>query len=83
MTIYRTKKQRMIVETILKAADEGRFLNHKELHAVLPYTCSYGSLRTSLKFLVGHGVLEKERTGLSVVLKPTARAYSLFRTMIS
>jgi hypothetical protein len=75
----RTKKQREIVEMILRAADSGSFLTIKEIHAGLSYTCAYGSLRTSLKFLVGKGILERRKAGSQTLLIPTAEAYAWFR----
>ena len=65
---------------ILKAADDGRFLDTTELWQALPYQCDYGSLRTSLRFLLSGGMIERERVGRKIVSKPTAAAYFQFRS---
>lgn len=64
---------------VFLAAGEGRFLTIGELHASLPYSCAYGSLRMSVNHLVKHGCLEKVRTGMSVTLKPTSTGAAWFR----
>lgn len=75
----RTKKQREIMQIILAAADQGEFLNVKQIHSRVSYTCAYGSIRTSMRFLVKAGVLARERAGTSSLMKPTLKAYELFR----
>ncbi|WLR90990.1 hypothetical protein [Shinella zoogloeoides] len=76
----RTDKQRQIMHLVLEAADNGTFYTMTELHQALPYTCAYGSLRTSIKFLVARGIVTKERAGLSKIIRPTPSAYDWFRT---
>lgn len=76
--VRQTRKQRQIMSVIFRAAGEGMFLNIRELHARLPYTCHYGSLRRSIEFLERDGVLVKESAGRSTLLKPTQYAYALF-----
>ncbi|RWN25295.1 MAG: hypothetical protein EOR96_34505 [Mesorhizobium sp.] len=67
------------MKIVLEAADQGRFLTQPEIHALLPYTCAYGSLRTSIKFLDRAGVIVRHRSGIVCTIKPTAKAYILFR----
>lgn len=81
--ILRTEKQQIIMDLILKAADEGRFYNVTELHQALPYTCAYGSLRTSLRFLRRHGMIVNEKAGNFNLLRPTSKAYSFFRRIVT
>lgn len=76
----RTDKQRQIMHLVLEAADAGTFYTVTELHQTLPYTCAYGSLRTSLRFLVKRGIVELERSGMSKIVRPTIKAYDWFRT---
>jgi hypothetical protein len=76
----RTRKQRIIMGLVLSAADAGELLNIQELHKRLPYKCSYGSFRTSLKFLEEGGSLLRERAGHHVILRPTLDAYHRFRS---
>ncbi|RWI35413.1 hypothetical protein [Mesorhizobium sp.] len=80
MRPLRTKKQRIIMELIFKAAGEGCFLNIRTLHERLPYSCAYGSLRRSIEHLEANKFLVKERAGLSVLLVPTKLAYDWFCT---
>lgn len=75
----RTDKQRQIVHLILTAADEGTFYTVKELHEALPYTCAYGSLRTSLRFLRERKIIELERSGQVKFVRPLPAAYDWFR----
>lgn len=75
----RTKKQRIIMDIVLKAADQGKFVNIVTLHEQLPYVCKYGSLRRSVDFLTDQEFLVKERAGMSVLLVPTKSAYDWFR----
>lgn len=74
----RTRKQRIIVGLILRAAGEGRFHTITELHALLPYECHYGSFRRSIEFLESHQIIVKERAGRSLLIKPTTEAYGWF-----
>lgn len=76
----RTDNQRAIMSLVLKAADEGRFYTVKELWEALPYTCAYGSLRTSLKFLRKTGIVVTEPAGSFRLVKPTREAYAWFRS---
>lgn len=75
----RTDKQRMIVGLILTAADNGTYYTVTELHQALPYTCAYGSLRTSLKFLRQRGIIELEKSGTFKLVRPMPAAYDWFR----
>ena len=75
----RTEKQRQIMQLVLKGADDGCFLTISELHKLLPYTCDYGSLRTSLRFLEKGGSLLRERVGAFTILRPTPDAYARYR----
>lgn len=77
--LKRTPKQRAIVQTILKAADDGKLYTLPELHAALPYKCAYGSMRTSLRFLEAGGVILREKAGHFTLIRPTSLAYALFR----
>lgn len=74
----RTEKQKIVMKIILDAAQRGEFLNVTEIHAALPYVCHYGSLRGTLDFLESHGVIVKERAGMSRLVKPTSLAYAWF-----
>jgi hypothetical protein len=74
-----TRKQRAILECVLKAADAGNFYNIRELHATLPYENHYGSFRCSIKFLEKHRLIEKEPAGRSSLIKPTSLAYVWLR----
>jgi len=76
----RTDKQRQIMHLVLEAADNGTFYTVTELHQALPYTCAYGSLRTSLRFLVKRGIIELERAGMFKIIRPTPSAYDWFRS---
>lgn len=78
MSLGRTKKQQQIMAIVLAAANAGEFLSVSEIHARLPYTCAYGSLRTSLRFLVKQEVLVRETAGRFSLMKPTLKAYRLF-----
>ena len=75
----RTQNQKLIMGVVLEAADAGRFYTIKELHAALPYTCDYGSLRTSLRFLKKTGIVVTEPAGQFKLVKPTSAAYAWFR----
>lgn len=74
----RTDKQRIIMKVIFDAAGQGEFLNVRQIHARLPYTCAYGSLRRSLEHLEKHGAIVKERSGMCVLVKPTQIGYAWF-----
>lgn len=79
MKTRRGEKHRKIANVILTAADEGRFLTVSEIHAGLPYTCAYGSLRKNLDAFEEKKWIEKERAGMSVLIKPTPSLYHWFR----
>lgn len=74
----RTKKQRIVMGIILREAGQGHFRTISELHAMLPYTCHYGSFRCTLDALEAHGSIVKERAGMSVLIKPTHEGYGWF-----
>lgn len=74
----KTQKQRQIMAVVMREAGAGRFLSVKELHALLPYACHYGSFRMSINHLVDHGMIVRERAGRCVLLKPTVEAYACF-----
>lgn len=66
------------MKIVLEGADRGVFFTVSELHALLPYACVYGSLRTSLRFLENAGAVVKEKAGSFTLVKPTADAYAWF-----
>lgn len=73
-----TKKQRIIMGIVLRKAGEGEFLNIRELHALLPYECSYGAIRISVRYLIKNNVLIRKKSGASSLLVPTDLSYKLF-----
>jgi len=73
-----TKKQKIIMGIILGKAGEGKFLNIKELHGLLPYICTYGAARISIRFLIKHNILVRKKSGSLSVLVPTSLAYEMF-----
>jgi predicted transcriptional regulator len=75
----RTQKQRQIMDIIFGAVDRGQLMNVTEIHAALPYACSYGALRISLRFLKEHDLVTYETAGGQNFYKPTAKAYAWFR----
>jgi len=77
--IMRTKKQSEIAGIILKAADQGMFLNVTEIHEMLSWQNAYGSLRKTLTSFEDRKLIVKERAGMSVLIKPTADLYHWFR----
>lgn len=78
-----TEKQKIIMGIILKKTGEGKFLNIRELHALLPYKCSYGAVRISIRFLIKNNVLVRKKSGGSSLLVPTDLSYRLFSTKIT
>jgi hypothetical protein len=74
----RTKKQRIIMGIVLREAGRGMFHSIRDLHAMLPYACHYGSFRRSIDFLESHGSIVKERSGLFTLIRPTTDAYTWF-----
>jgi hypothetical protein len=77
--IQRGKKQCEIAEIILKAADDGIFLNVTEVHEMLSWNNAYGTLRKTLKVFEDRKLIVKERAGMCVLIKPTASLYHWFR----
>jgi hypothetical protein len=75
----RTQKQRQVMEIIFAAVDRGQLMNVRQIHQALPYGCTYGALRTSLRFLKEHELLVYETAGNQNFYKPTAKAYAWFR----
>jgi len=73
-----TKKQKIIMGIILTKAGEGKFLSIKELHELLPYACTYGAARISVRFLIKHDMLARNKTGTLSILVPTSYAYEVF-----
>lgn len=55
-----TEKQKIIMGIILKKTGEGKFLNIRKLHALLPYKCFYGAVRISIRFLIKNNVLVRK-----------------------
>ncbi|MBA8881715.1 hypothetical protein FHW16_005460 [Phyllobacterium myrsinacearum] len=80
MMLMRTDKQKAIMEIIFRHVNAGKFLSVRELHALLPYSCAYGSFRMSLKQLEIHRIIEKEKAGRSALVKPTKLGYDWFRS---
>lgn len=73
-----TEKQRTIMGIVLKKAGEGEFLNIRELHELLPYECSYGAVRISVRYLIKNNVLIRKKSGSHSLLIPTDLSYKLF-----
>jgi Fe2+ or Zn2+ uptake regulation protein len=75
-----TRKQREIIDIILKAADGGEILSIRDIHERISYTCSFPAVVCSLTFLERHGFVVKERGAKNrTYLKPTLLAYQRFR----
>jgi hypothetical protein len=77
--ILRTKKQREIADIILRAADQGTFLNVTEIYEMLSWNNAYGSLRKTIKSFEDRNLVVKERAGMCVLIKPTQALYDWFR----
>lgn len=75
----RTKKQIELMGHILKAANDGEFLNITRLHKLVSYECSYGAIRISVRFLIKQGMIERQPDGGSNLLVPTEQAYIWYR----
>jgi hypothetical protein len=78
--IRRGKKQAQIAQVILQAADSGEYLTVSQIWDALPYKCAYGTLRKMLKVFEDRKMIEKERTGMSVTVKPMLLLYQWYRT---
>jgi predicted transcriptional regulator len=80
---FRTENQKEIIGIILREAGNGRFLNQTELHQMLSYgpDVTYGAIRFSVRLLEKQGMLVKQRTGPTVLLIPTTKAYDWFRPL--
>lgn len=73
-----TAKQKIIMGIILAKASESKFLNIRELHKLLPYECSYGATRISIRYLIKNNMLIRKKTGASSLLVPTDLSYQFF-----
>jgi predicted transcriptional regulator len=76
---WRTEKQRQIMNILFDAVDHGEELSVKEIHARLPFTCAYGTLRDHLNRLKNYDLVYYEKAGMFNYYKPTAKAYAWFR----
>ncbi|MBO6510631.1 MAG: hypothetical protein JJ979_19475 [Roseibium sp.] len=73
----RTRKQKEIVNLVLKAADEGRELLFTELKQQLSYTACNAAINQAVENLDACGVIRKKKLDNGrVVLSPTLDAYS-------
>lgn len=68
---------------ILAQAGAGRFLTQEEIHAEVKHgkDCTFGAIRVSVRYLEKHGMVLREKDPIRklVLVKPTVRAYDLFR----
>lgn len=78
-TARRTQKQRIVMGIILAAMDEGRDVSVQEIHAALPYTCSYGALRITLRYLRKYDLVHYEEHKHHHFYKPTVAGLAWFR----
>jgi|SRR6478609_793111 len=82
-----TDRQREIMHLVLQAADEGRFISLKELHARLIPESAETAMQCSIRFLAKHGMVERVygpdygeyRIGEILYVKPTILAYAKYR----
>lgn len=73
-----TDKQRRTMKTILDHIDRaGDFIRLQDLAAGDP--ASYHAMYSTLRFLKKHGMVETERRGMYVYVKPTTKAYVYFK----
>lgn len=78
-----TEKQRQIMTLLVKGNPDGSFLDLDQLRDSLPYTPSKEALTWSIRYLIGHGVMEKggtekRRKARRRILKPTEAGYAMF-----
>jgi hypothetical protein len=77
-----TDKQAEIMRHILTAADTGVPITLEKLREDLSYRASKQAVLCSLRFLEGHGFVEKRYHGNRTMdILPTKLAYSTFRTL--
>lgn len=79
-TARRTQKQRIVMGIIMAAMDEGRDICVEEIHKALPYQCSYGALRITLRFLRKWDLVYYEKVGGRHFYKPTVKGLAWFRS---
>ncbi len=79
MKVRKDGKYAEIARVIMTAADAGEYLTISEIHQKLPYACAYGSLRKNLDALEEKKMIQRERAGMSVLIKPMLLLYQWFR----
>jgi len=57
---YFTRKQVVILETIMRGSGDGDFIDLDQMLEKLPYETSKQSLQFSLRFLIQRGLVEKK-----------------------
>lgn len=79
--MIRTKNQIEIMGIVLRAAGAGVFLSMKEIHEQISYGSAYGSIRTSLRFLINKEMLIRKDEGTKTMMVPTEKGYDWFRPL--
>lgn len=77
-------KQVEIMRILMRATGEGEALHHRQLKERLSYGKNVSDIAVfiSVKFLVKHGLVLKERMGRYVYLHPTNLGYKIMSLVI-
>lgn len=75
----RTPKQTRVVNAVLEAADRGETMGLSELHEKLGETGSVQAFRCTITSLENWEILETYRKYGVLFIKPTEKAYRMFR----
>lgn len=78
--IQKTDRQKSIMKILMEAFDAQEEVCVRDIHERLNKEIVYGSVRSALRVLIGHGMIYYTRRGRENYYKPTTKGYAWFRS---